>query len=78
MHNLVIYVGVESFILIAGIYSPNAYRGFACEFINDLERLRYLFNCCRIYSPQPNKQVILQFILYKLQAKGYSGYHQVR
>ncbi|AEE35805.1 2-thiocytidine tRNA biosynthesis protein, TtcA [Arabidopsis thaliana] len=22
------------------IYSPNAYRGFACEFINDLERLR--------------------------------------
>ncbi|KAH9693675.1 cytoplasmic tRNA 2-thiolation protein 1 [Citrus sinensis] len=27
-------------IAIAGIYSPNAYRGFAREFIKDLERLR--------------------------------------
>ncbi|OVA16023.1 tRNA(Ile)-lysidine/2-thiocytidine synthase [Macleaya cordata] len=26
--------------LIAGIYSPNAYRGFAREFIKDLERIR--------------------------------------
>lgn len=24
----------------AGIYSPNAYRGFAREFIKDLERIR--------------------------------------
>lgn len=29
---------------ITGIYSPNAYRGFAREFIKDLERLRLL--CC--------------------------------
>lgn len=26
---------------IAGIYSPNAYRGFAREFIKDLERIRF-------------------------------------
>lgn len=25
----------------AGIYSPNAYRGFAREFIKDLERIRF-------------------------------------
>lgn len=25
---------------VAGIYSPNAYRGFAREFIKDLERIR--------------------------------------
>lgn len=28
---------------VAGIYSPNAYRGFAREFIKDLERMRLLF-----------------------------------
>ena len=28
----------------AGIYSPNAYRGFAREFIKDLERIRFLFS----------------------------------
>ena len=27
---------------ISGIYSPNAYRGFAREFIKDLERIRLL------------------------------------
>lgn len=27
-------------VKIAGIYSPNAYRGFAREFIKDLERIR--------------------------------------
>lgn len=26
---------------IEGIYSPNAYRGFAREFIKDLERIRF-------------------------------------
>lgn len=30
------------FFQIAGIYSPNAYRGFAREFIKDLERMRLL------------------------------------
>ncbi|KAH9608365.1 hypothetical protein KSS87_019206 [Heliosperma pusillum] len=29
-----------SFVSFAGIYSPNAYRGFAREFIKDLERIR--------------------------------------
>lgn len=29
---------------VAGIYSPNAYRGFAREFIKDLERIRLLFS----------------------------------
>lgn len=29
------------FFEIAGIYSPNAYRGFAREFIKDLERIRF-------------------------------------
>jgi hypothetical protein len=30
------------FLENAGIYSPNAYRGFAREFIKDLERIRLL------------------------------------
>ncbi|WZZ07068.1 hypothetical protein YC2023_092989 [Brassica napus] len=33
---------IDLFIVVAGIYSPNAYRGFAREFIKDLERLRFL------------------------------------
>lgn len=27
---------------LAGIYSPNAYRGFAREFIKDLESIRFV------------------------------------
>ncbi|KAH7522486.1 hypothetical protein FEM48_Zijuj07G0143700 [Ziziphus jujuba var. spinosa] len=29
---------------ITGIYSPNAYHGFACEFIKDLERIRAILD----------------------------------
>lgn len=39
-----LYLMILSASEITGIYSPNAYRGFAREFIKDLERLRLL--CC--------------------------------
>lgn len=42
---------------ISGIYSPNAYRGFAREFIKDLERLR-LWTCYMFY-------LLLAFFVYK-------------
>lgn len=32
-------------VQISGIYSPNAYRGFAREFIKDLERIRFIPLC---------------------------------
>ncbi|KAJ8437434.1 hypothetical protein Cgig2_031955 [Carnegiea gigantea] len=31
---------IARLVILAGIYSPNAYRGFAREFIKDLERIR--------------------------------------
>lgn len=42
---------IDWFIVVAGIYSPNAYRGFAREFIKDLERLRFVVQtlCCFIF-----------------------------
>lgn len=39
---VMLYLMILSASEITGIYSPNAYRGFAREFIKDLERLRLL------------------------------------
>lgn len=40
----------ESDFWTAGIYSPNAYRGFAREFIKDLERIRFQFTLSLLHK----------------------------